>query len=96
MEVSYSEQAALPVERSRGFTMYRESLDYYSAVCPCVSTVAVGKPERGTLQYLAPFFQEGGFFPLDMSFFYSTYLDNFCLSPHSSVALSLAAEELTN
>lgn len=34
MEVSYPEQAALPVESSRGFTMYRESLDYYSAVCP--------------------------------------------------------------
>lgn len=76
--------------------MYRESLDYCSAECPSVSTAAVGKPGRGTLQCLALFFQEGGFFPLDMSFFYSTYLHNFCLSPHSSVALSLVAEELTN
>lgn len=76
--------------------MYRELLDYYSAVSPCVSTAVVGKPGRGTLHCLALFFQEGGFFPLDMSFFYSTYLHNFCLSPHSSVALSLVAEELTN
>lgn len=95
MEASYSEQAALPVESSRGFTMYPESPDYCSALSPCVSTAAVGKP-GGTLHCLALFFQEGGFFPLDMSFFYSTHLHNFCLSPHVSVALSLVAEELTN
>lgn len=58
-ERSYSEQAALPVERSRVSTIYRESLDYYSATCPCVSTVAVRKPGRGTLQRLAVFFEEG-------------------------------------
>lgn len=74
MEISYSEESTQPVERSRSFTEY-QVLDYYSAVHPCASTAAVGKPGRGTLHCLALFFQEGVPFPPNMwLFFYSTCL----------------------
>lgn len=74
MEVSYSEKSTQPAERRTEVSQCTKSLDYYSAVHPCVSTAAVGKPGRGTLQCLALFFQEGVLFPPDISFFYSTCL----------------------
>lgn len=87
MEVSYPEQAALPVERSKGFTMYREPLDYYSAVRPVFPQRLWESQEEEHCSVLHSFSRRVGFFPFDVSFFYSTYLHNLCLSPHSSVAL---------
>lgn len=68
MEVSYPQQAALPVERSKGFTMYREPLDYYSAVCPVFPQRLWESQEEEHCSVLHSFSKGWVFFPLTCHF----------------------------